>query len=158
MRTFKVSGKLYTSSRFITQTFKSPPTSCYFSGFHSNHCKGSKFFHHHHTCKSKLSLKRWSQTNTGYLVYLAKVYLPKVYLLSHCLEWRFLTMGTNCSKNYFLEFYYHLACTCVDLICWTYLVFLKSPWCWIFCAQDLLIGTILSSIICVIISIIISCY
>ena len=39
-----------------------------YSSFHSNHCKGSKFFYDNHAAyQSKLSLKHWSQTDDDYL-------------------------------------------------------------------------------------------
>ena len=49
------------------------------------------------------------------------------------------THGQNAAKTTFLEFYYHLSYTWVDLICWTCLIFLNSPWwpVWTFYAQNL---------------------
>ena len=59
-----------------------------------------------------------------------------------------LTMGSRCNKSCFLQIYYHLSYTWVDLICSTYLLFFKSTWClvWTFCTQNILEGgSILSS-------------
>ena len=52
-----------------------------FSYLHGNHCQGNKFFHHNNSAyQSKLSLKKWSETDRNY----SKVILTKVYLLPHC--------------------------------------------------------------------------
>ena len=94
--------------------------------------------------------KKWNQTVKGYS--------KKCHIGLHStplLRTQILTMGSKYSNNYFLKLYYHLSYTRVDLICWTCLVFLKSPW-WLvrtFCAQDLFKGTTLSSTICVLLDV-----
>ena len=57
-------------------------------------------------------------------------------------------------KLLFLDFYWHLSCNWVNLICLVCLIFLRSPWwlVWTVWAQDFLKGIILSTIICVLLN------
>ena len=116
-----------------------------FSSLRSNHCKGNKSFHHNHSAyQSKLFLKK----NWMIKINATQKYCRKGESSTILLRPQTLTMGSRCNKNCFLEIYYHLSYTWVDLICSTYLLFFKSTWClvWTFCTQNILEGgSILSS-------------
>ena len=46
-----------------------------------------------------------------------------------------LRMGSLCAKNYLFRFDYHLSYPWADLISWTFLDFLKSPWWSVLCSE-----------------------
>ena len=93
-------------------------------------------------------MKNLSQTHKEY----SKKIVTNIYLSIPFLRTLTIRMGSECSKDYFLDFYYYLSYTWTKLIYLTCLIFLLSPWLQVqtFCAQHLLKGTMLSSIICVI--------
>ena len=122
-----------------------------FSHFSSSHCYGEKFLPHNYAvCHSKLSLKNG--------VTQIKINQEK---LSHSFIFYPIAKDPNPSnsvkksaKTTFLDLYQHLSCNWVDLIFLGWLIFLKSPWRsgWTVWAQDLLEGTILSSIVCLLLN------